>query len=304
MRGTLGPLNPTPWAVMTGNCIGWVTYSYLINNLFVFFANAPGLILSVWLNMAAAKLQYSDRISKGMRASFVELLDRNRQSFRMPQGRHLPLYPTEKENDDEENGINKASGNDANGTNYIHSFANLKQMAFDITIQKVEAPAPHEKIVVGVVTFWVSVISLLYFLQLNLSQWKYVVGIITNINTCLFYGAPLSTIYTVIKQRDSSSIHRPTMILNTSNAVFWVAFGIGVMDWIILIPNGLGAILGFIQMFLRLVVPARTSTVTVAESDFSEATTGEESSSKAVDETKSDEVTADELIESGTAENQ
>ena len=131
------------------------------------------------------------------------------------------------------------------------------------------------------------------------------IGIITNINTCMFYGAPLSTIYTVIKQRDSSSIHRPTMILNTSNAVFWVAFGIGVMDWIILIPNGLGAILGFIQMFLRLVVPARTSSVTVAESDFSEATTvPEESSSKAVDETKSDEVTADELIESGTAENQ
>ena len=307
-KGTLGPLNPTPWAVMTGNCIGWVTYSYLINNLFVFFANAPGLILSVWLNMAAAKLQYSDRISKDMRASFVELLDRNRQSFRMPRGRRLDIGGTdaEKENDDEENGINDASGNDVDGTtNNIHSFANLKQMALDITIQKAEAPAPHEKIVVGVVTFWVSVISLLYFLQLNISQWKYVIGIITNINTCMFYGAPLSTIYTVIKQRDSSSIHRPTMILNTSNAVFWVAFGIGVMDWIILIPNGLGAILGFIQMFLRLVVPARTSSVTVAESDFSEATTvPEESSSKAVDETKSDEVTADELIESGTAENQ
>jgi len=22
-NGTLGVLNPTPWAVMTGNCIGW-----------------------------------------------------------------------------------------------------------------------------------------------------------------------------------------------------------------------------------------------------------------------------------------
>ena len=29
-EGTLGPLNPTPWAVMTGNCIGWIVYSYLI----------------------------------------------------------------------------------------------------------------------------------------------------------------------------------------------------------------------------------------------------------------------------------
>ena len=264
-KGTLGPLNPTPWAVMTGNCIGWLIYSYLINNLFLFFANAPGLILSVWLNMAAAKLQYSDRISKDMRASFVELLDRNRQSFRMPRGRRLDIGGTdaEKENDDEENGINDASGNDVDGTtNNIHSFANLKQMALDITIQKAEAPAPHEKIVVGVVTFWVSVISLLYFLQLNISQWKYVVGIIANINTCAFYGAPLSTIYTVIKQKDSSSIHRPTMIMNTSNAVFWAAFGIGVMDWIIVVPGSIGAILGFIQIFLRLVVPSSSTFAT------------------------------------------
>ena len=39
-EGTLGPLNPTPWAVMTGNCIGWIVYSYLIqvsNNVSSFF---------------------------------------------------------------------------------------------------------------------------------------------------------------------------------------------------------------------------------------------------------------------------
>ena len=298
MRGTLGHLNPTPWAVMTGNCIGWLIYSYLINNLFLFFANAPGLILSVWLNMAAAKLQYSDRISKDMRASFVELLDRNRQSFRMPRGRRLDIdsddlnrdeiVDNENNNDNgtkmesrdatktnaARNSINEASDNDANGTNNIHSFANLKQMALDITIQKAEAPAPHEKIVVGVVTFWVSVISLLYFLQLNISQWKYVVGIIANINTCAFYGAPLSTIYTVIKQKDSSSIHRPTMIMNTSNAVFWAAFGFGVWDWIIVVPGSIGAILGFIQIFLRLVVP---SSSTFATSSNAIETTADES---------------------------
>ena len=233
-----------------------------------------------------------------MRASFVELLDRNRQSFRVPRGRRLDIdsddlnrdeiVDNENNNDNgtkmecrdapktnaARNSINEASDNDANGTNNIHSFANLKQMALDITIQKAEAPAPHEKIVVGVVTFWVSVISLLYFLQLNISQWKYVVGIIANINTCAFYGAPLSTIYTVIKQKDSSSIHRPTMIMNTSNAVFWAAFGIGVMDWIIVVPGSIGAILGFIQIFLRLVVP---SSSTFATSSNAIETTADES---------------------------
>ena len=47
------------------------------------------------------------------------------------------------------------------------------------------------------------------------------------------------------------------MVLNTICAVFWTAFGFGVMDWFIIVPNGLGAILGFVQMMLRLVVPSR-----------------------------------------------
>ena len=48
------------------------------------------------------------------------------------------------------------------------------------------------------------------------------------------------------------------MIMNTSNAVFWTAFGFGVWDWFILIPNGLGCILGAIQIFLQLVLPNKS----------------------------------------------
>jgi len=47
------------------------------------------------------------------------------------------------------------------------------------------------------------------------------------------------------------------MVLNTANAVFWTAFGFGVLDWFIIVPNGLGAVLGFVQMVLRMVVPCR-----------------------------------------------
>lgn len=74
--------------------------------------------------MAAAKLQYSDRMVTSMRASFVQLLDSNRQSFRGQM----------------------ASKN----TDQLHTtFDNLKTTAMALTTQKVEAPAPHEKIVVG-----------------------------------------------------------------------------------------------------------------------------------------------------------
>ena len=57
-KGSLGDLNPTPWAVMTGNCAGWIAYSYLTHDVFVLLANVPGLLVSMWLNFGAIKLQY------------------------------------------------------------------------------------------------------------------------------------------------------------------------------------------------------------------------------------------------------
>ena len=260
-RGTLGALNPTPWAVMTGNCIGWVTYSYLIDNLFVFFANAPGLVVSVWLNMAAAKLQYTDGVSRDMRDSFVQLLDDHRRSFR-----HVD-DPTALGGADVDDNAREATAlppqrrpqrtAPSNHDSGARTFAHLRKMAFEVTIQRRSIPAPHEIVVVCVVCFWIAVISLLYFLSLTLEQWQVVLGFVVNANLLFFYGAPLSTIFAVLKTRDASSIHPPTMVLNTANAVFWTAFGFGTRDWFIVVPNGLGALLGFVQMMLRLAVPSR-----------------------------------------------
>jgi solute carrier family 50 protein (sugar transporter) len=230
--------------------------------------------------MAAAKLQYCDRISGNMRSSFVALLDSHRRSFRIPGGEGIDLGGEDEEDDDEDdvgqdnnsNNSNREEGEEQGTTtsqqqqqkqrqrpkldnNDIHTFATLRKMALDITIQKTSIPAPHEKVVVGIVAFWIGVISILYFLQLTIDQWKLIIGFIVNINLLFFYGAPLSTIYVVLTTRDSSSIHRPTMLLNTTNAVFWTAFGIGTLDWFIIVPNGLGAILGFVQMILRMIVP-------------------------------------------------
>ena len=110
----------------------------------MFWANAPGLIISVWLNLQAAKLQYCDRMSANMRSSFVNLLDSNRRSFAIRTGeKGMPLGgDLEKEEDNVET-VSE------NGDSPIQTFANLRKMALDITLQKVEAPAPHEKIVVG-----------------------------------------------------------------------------------------------------------------------------------------------------------
>jgi hypothetical protein len=40
VRKKLSPLNPLPWAFMMGNCIGWVTYGILRNNLVCLFVES------------------------------------------------------------------------------------------------------------------------------------------------------------------------------------------------------------------------------------------------------------------------
>ena len=81
--------------------------------------------------------------------------------------------------------------------------------------------------------------------------------IIVNLNLVFFYGAPLSTIYQVLKTRSCASIHVPTMLTNTANGAFWFAYGVAVWDLFIVIPNGLGALLGVVQFVLRIVFPNR-----------------------------------------------
>ncbi|OEU18582.1 hypothetical protein FRACYDRAFT_182833 [Fragilariopsis cylindrus CCMP1102] len=49
-RKSLGDLNPKPWAIMTGNCFGWLAYAYYTKNPFVLASNIPGLLVSFWLN--------------------------------------------------------------------------------------------------------------------------------------------------------------------------------------------------------------------------------------------------------------
>ncbi|KAL9182061.1 hypothetical protein ACHAXT_012404 [Thalassiosira profunda] len=181
-------------AFMTGNCLGWVTYSYLIQNQFVFWANAPGLIISVWLNLCGAKLQYSDRISASMRSSFVNLLDRNRRSFALAPGERRVLGgDLNKEEEEDTGGIQNGLSSG------VQTFANLRKTALEITIQKTEAPAPHEK-GGGVRRHILGGGHIAVQLpQISIDMWQMVIGIVVNVNLLFFYGAPLSTIVTVFE---------------------------------------------------------------------------------------------------------
>jgi solute carrier family 50 (sugar transporter) len=242
-RGQLGDLNPTPWAFMLGNCCGWVTYSFLQRNYWIFFANAPGFILSVYLNMGAAKLQYQGHRAHEMRKSFATYLEQQQE-----QAAESSTW------------IASQQGNGGTSSGPIpQKKKDYMTIAWEVTSQATPAPAPHESIVLGIVMIWVTCIAVIALvgptIGMTADTRQLIVGLLVNFNLVFFYGAPLSTIVTVLQTKNSSSIHLWTMMTNTGNGAFWTAYGLAVHDSFISIPNGLGTLLGVIQIILCMTVP-------------------------------------------------
>lgn len=268
-KGTLGDLNPMPWAVMTGNCIGWVAYSFLIKNLFVFFGNATGFIISLWLNMNASKLLYHEYYNYNHQKAIAK---------------HDSIVNSDYGNNSTENGNTKkveiivlteeeqristvaTSSQDISYSDESGNNMDTEILAVNKIIQKDrQNECKHEMLFLSMVTFWITLFVLIIFIPTTMKQKQLVVGVAVNINLCFFYGAPLSTILHVLKNKHSNSIHRQTMIMNTLNGLFWCAYGIYRMDLFIVVPNGLGALLGFIQGFLCLIFPRNHNHNTTGE---------------------------------------
>jgi uncharacterized protein with PQ loop repeat len=209
---------------MTGNCIGWTVYSVLIDkNLFVFFGNVFGFLLSVWLNLCATKLEYQDHHNAEMRRAIVDLLQKG-----------------------DEKQLNKSQEGQDEG---------LTDLASNITTQRAPAPATHQNSVMAIVILWTGLISLLALSDFSTNTSAFIVGMVTNAHLLLFYGAPLSTIFTVLNTRNSASIHIGTMLMNTASATFWAIYGLVIFDPFLFVVNGLGTILGAVQIGLYLLLP-------------------------------------------------
>lgn len=196
-KRSLGVLNPKPWGYMTGNCFGWLVYAYYSRDPFVLASNIPGILVSLWLNSGASKLQYYTEV---------------------------------------ENRIVSGDTTD-----------NSTKSAIILT--------PQDKLLLGVLSTWISIIVCVGWFRIANGNEKEVIGILVNINLLIFYGAPLQTLKIVLQEKTSDSIHTPTMILNCTNAGFWGAYGIAINNPVIYWPNGIGLILGLSQATLCCVYP-------------------------------------------------
>jgi len=246
--GTLGFLNPTPWVFMFGNCFAWVTYAMVIDKgidyrVTMLLANGPGLVLSVYLNICACKLQYQDYMSGKMKEEFVKFLYEQMESGSMHVGGsiHTSLVKTQQ-------------------------FSHLIPLVGNLSVKDAIAPANHEKKVVIMSLFWLVVITCLVFIPMSPENRTYIVGIIGNFLLIFFYAAPLSTIMTVLKTRSSATIHVSTMVLNTVNSSFWFVYTLFQNDPWQYVPNGIGSTLGFLQIFLACAFPRKY----MEDDDFSD----------------------------------
>jgi uncharacterized protein with PQ loop repeat len=74
------------------------------------------------------------------------------------------------------------------------------------------------------------------------------------------YCVGLTKFVEVIKERDSSSLHPPTIFTNLANATLWTVYGyFAINDVNIYAPNGVGLILSVIQLILSQIFPRKQS---------------------------------------------
>ena len=258
----LGDLNPLPWAVMTGNCWGWIAYSYLTRDLFVLMANVPGLMVSVWLNLGAIKLQYLQQ----HRAQYCERHGSSSSTSRLRHRVH---------------GGNAANANGRGvlassssptpthaGGNGVDTSANASRQDhnydYDYGVETIEtmastpATVPHEQTVLWVLFFWVAVCSLVAHVRSFTNyEREQIIGYIVNLNLCFFYFAPLTTIVEVCRMQSSASIHRATTMMTVTNCFFWFVYGLAVRDPFIFVPNGVGGCFGIVQALLLCMFPSK-----------------------------------------------
>jgi len=161
-----------------------VAYAFVIRDIFVLVSNLPGFILSVWLNVGAAKLLYVQKHNATM-------MIQNNHSLRL--------------HDDDVDGDNIENAHE-NEDRIIDA-----QIVSSQNERSLSGAARHEILLILILILWGVTLTSVVFLPISNDQRANVIGLVVNMNLIVFYGAPLSTIVQVFKTRSSRSIHRRTL---------------------------------------------------------------------------------------------
>ena len=112
--------------------------------------------------------------------------------------------------------------------------------------------------VIGIALLWALVGYVGIFIKSDFQFFRLLLGGTTTAILCLMYAAPLSTLASVIRNWDSSSLYPPLSVIYLFNGSMWAVYGLLAMnDPFIYGPNLVGAVLGAVQVSLVIVLPRR-----------------------------------------------
>ena len=209
MRGSLGVLNPFPWSFQAGNCLGWIVYGYYTRDPFVVAANLPGFLVSLWLNMGAAKLQYLELNRRDSKKSDHNNSSNSRRRHTRSGSRSNVDHqqsawdasgPLDTTDDDEivnqlsrggRRGLLTAGGGDGIFRNFSGDDDN-----YNNDLSSAGVMVPQERALMRMLTAWAVV--LVWAGWFSPMRPATTIGVIVNINLVFFYGAPLQAIQTVM----------------------------------------------------------------------------------------------------------
>ncbi|KAL7558703.1 hypothetical protein ACA910_013420 [Epithemia clementina (nom. ined.)] len=273
LKGKLGDLNPFPWMMMTGNCLGWIVYGYYLDprDVFVVAANLPGFVISLWLNFGAAKLQYKELLEDIRERQAKEHLPKQDGLLSnghgglsnghggLSNGHHISNGSTPIEN----GGTSSPTEEE-----YQRQFLLLqttkkkrrKQLEEERQYYNPEnlVSVPQEVGLLRVLSVWIAVLVWVGWIGDSRQKAVNTIGVVVNLNLVFFYGAPLQTMQRVIFiDRHSNTIHRPTMYMSLACSSFSFLYGAAKVDPVIMLPNAIGVTLGLAQFLLCFCFPQK-----------------------------------------------
>ena len=82
-----------------------------------------------------------------------------------------------------------------------------------------------------------------------------VMGLFCNVVLVLYYSSPLTTIRTVLVEKNAKTLYAPTCAANAVNGAAWATYGFALGDFFLVAPNAVGAALGVAQLLLIRIFP-------------------------------------------------
>ena len=86
-----------------------------------------------------------------------------------------------------------------------------------------------------------------------------VLGCFASVFTVAMFGSPLTTLKTVLAERNSATLLRRLAFAQIANSLLWTAYGITQKSAFVWAPNATGLVLGLVQLAVRLAIPCNPS---------------------------------------------